>query len=128
MTLLLGCLERWARLGTAYLRSTPGADLTNMDDSQAERDHKHALGPLKALRSDVDANVLTDYAELVHRDLFSELLTDAEHLLGGKYVLAAAVVAGATAKSVLHVSVSRSPETGWAAARNTRQELGQHRW
>lgn len=96
VTLLRACLTRWAPPGSAYTRAAPESDLTNMRVSKLLREHKHVLGSLKALRHDVEADALTSYAELVHASIFADLLEDADYLLGEGYLLAAAVITGAT--------------------------------
>jgi hypothetical protein len=96
LMLIRACLARWAPPGSVYLTNAPPPDLTNMKKGTVLREHNHGLGSLRALRHDIEADALADFAELVHADLFSELLGDADHLLAGGYLLAAAVIAGAT--------------------------------
>lgn len=96
LTLIRACLARWAPPGSVYLKEAPEPDLTNMRKGKVSREHKHGLGSLRALRHDIEADALADFAEIVHAVLFSELLGDADHLLAGGYLLAAVVIAGAT--------------------------------
>lgn len=51
-------------------------------------------GILHALRADIEADQLRTFEELVHADLFSDFLAQAEYLNGGGHTRAAAVLAG----------------------------------
>ena len=54
------------------------------------------IGVAKALLSDIQNDYLKSYEELIHSDVFSDLLEMADHLLEKGYKDAAAVLAGST--------------------------------
>jgi len=104
---LYACICRHAPVGSphrrqaeAYLSRGPG-DVYN-DTSQV------LDGVLRALRSDIAAGRTASYEELVHADIFVDLLAQADYLLSESYRRAAAVLAGGTLEEQLRKMVVRA--------------------
>jgi len=99
MTRFYACICRHAPVGTPHRRKAedfarlvPGAGLCPDD---------LLLGVLAALRSDIAAGHTGSFEELVHADLFTDLLGQAEYLVSESYRRAGAVLAGATLEEQL---------------------------
>jgi hypothetical protein len=93
LALHMVCLERWAPPGTAYKQVISTVSKGHM----AQRFLlQGAKGALRALRADVEADALRTFEETISAELFSDLISQGEHLLGEKYRLPAAVLIGAS--------------------------------
>lgn len=98
-TRLYACVCRHAPPGTAYRKQ---ADVA-FDLLPGGRPHPDAIlrGVLEALRADVAADRVGTFEELVHADLFTDLLAQAEHLAAEGFTRAACVLAGGTLEEQL---------------------------
>lgn len=90
------CICRWTAPGSAYRRQAD--QFQSMSTSTVTHDRNKAeialVGVLRALRQDVDADRLRSFEELVHADMFADLLAQASYLNDAKFSRAAAVLAG----------------------------------
>lgn len=87
-------------------RNAPADSIYFLDATKAVRDEevgsyileKRLLGLLRGLRADIDQRKMERFEELVHGDLFSDFLDQAEYLLseGSAYRRAAAILGGGT--------------------------------
>ncbi len=97
------CICRFTAPGSAYRRQAD--QFQEMSTSTVTHDRTKAemalVGVLRALRQDVDADRLRSFEELIHADMFADLLAQAEYLLSGGYLRAAAILAGATLEEQL---------------------------
>ncbi len=88
---LQAAIHRHSPPGTPYVKSADEAIRT------AGRPHlqlEHLIGILQALRADYAADRIKTFQELVHSDLFADMLEAAVYLLGESYKDPAAVMAG----------------------------------
>lgn len=90
--LCLACIERWAPSSSPYVKQARA--LAARHDTMVSFHLYEAI--LCALRADIEAGALRSHEEIVHADLFSDLLSQAEHLNGAGFCLAAVVIAGAS--------------------------------
>jgi len=90
------CICRWTAPGSAYRRQAD--QFQSMATSTVTHDRNKAeialVGVLRALRQDVDADRLRSFEELVHADMFADLLAQASYLNDAKFSRAAVVLAG----------------------------------
>jgi len=91
-TLLLSAIHRHAPPQTPYGRRVSLAErcYIQYDDALI----RELAGILQALRADYAADRIKTFQELVHSDLFADMLEAAEYLLGETYKDPAAVMAG----------------------------------
>jgi hypothetical protein len=68
----------------------------------------YLLGVITALRSDINAGYLQSHTELVHGELFADLLEMSQHLLDQGYKNAAAVIAGSSLEAHLRQLCQKS--------------------
>ena len=90
------CICRWTTEGSPYRRQADqfhamSASAVTHDRTKAE---VALLGVLRALRQDVAADRLRSFEDLVHADVFSDLLAQATYLNDQRFSRAAAVLAG----------------------------------
>jgi hypothetical protein len=90
------CICRWTTSGNAYRLQADRFHAMSTSTVTGERTKAEIalLGVLRALRQDVDADQLRSIEELVHADLFADLLAQASYLNDTKFSRAAAVLAG----------------------------------
>jgi len=93
-TLLSDTVRRFAPLRSQYLESA--AKLHDPTPAAHPQTPSRLRGVLIALRTAYSKDLLSDFAELVHADLFADFLEMAEHLHGEGYKDAAAVIAGSS--------------------------------
>jgi hypothetical protein len=86
------CIDRWSRPGSAYQRPFAQTTTRRIDLGEWE----YTRGQLEALRRDIEADALVDFAAIVRADLHADMLTQGDHLLAEGYRLAATVIIGAT--------------------------------
>jgi hypothetical protein len=94
--LMNACVERWAPAGSSYRSMAEKVELflPRVGPGSPHADSAMAA-VLKALKRDLDKDMLRTFEEQVHVAVFDDLLHEARHLLDGNHRLAAAVVAGA---------------------------------
>lgn len=90
-TLLMHTIERFRPEGT----SAYGNEVLERRSSDYSSELRRLAGILSALRDDHVADRLHSLRELIHADVFADLLEQAEHLLDQGYKDAAAVTCGA---------------------------------
>lgn len=90
------CLARWAPKDSIY-GTLPAEAMVASPAAQ----YAVAAGHLRALRADIEADALTRFEQLIHAGLFTDLIAQGEHLLSEGYLLAAAVLFGATLEAHL---------------------------
>lgn len=124
VALRYACICRWTAAGSAYRRQADQfhALAASPIVQNSIRPQPALYGVLSALRQDVAANRLRSVEELIHADMFADLLAQAEHLLSQGYRRAAAILAGATLEEQLskmatranvpHTTPSGRPATG----------------
>lgn len=106
VTLCTATVNRLAPPGSSYVRT--------IDTAIAKWDDNHhvilptVVGVLEALKQDYEAGNLASLHDLIHAELFADFLGMADHLLGGGYKDAAAVVAGSTLESHLRQLAEKS--------------------
>lgn len=89
-TLMLTCVARHSARGSVYeLQANAARDVAPLARNAVLE------GVVQALRRDLHADQLATFEELVHADVFSDLLRQAEGLQAEGYSRAAMVVAGA---------------------------------
>ncbi|MCX4248036.1 hypothetical protein [Paraliomyxa miuraensis] len=88
--LICQCIERWAPAQSAYRRKAR----EHLEDRAGAYSPHLFEAILQALRADIVAGQLLDFEALVHANLFSDFLSQAENLNAQGYRRAAAVVAG----------------------------------
>lgn len=90
------CICRWTAPGSAYRRQAD--EFQKMSTSVVTENRNKAgsaiVGVLRALRADVAADRLRSFEELVHADVFADLLAQSTYLNDAKFSRAAAVLAG----------------------------------
>ncbi len=91
-TRILSCIERLSPPGGSYRRSA-GEVQEKFEPSDGSRLNQLG-GVLKALREDLAAGWLATFEELIHADLFGDLLEQARYLNEQGFKDAAAVIAG----------------------------------
>jgi hypothetical protein len=121
VTLLTHAIERFRPPGTIAYGDRAIALVSEQSLSGGSRIRSLAC-ILTALRSDYEADRLQSFRELVHADLFADLLEQADHLLEQGYKDAAAVTAGAVLEEHLRKLCSRHtvPTTFTDGAGNVR--------
>jgi hypothetical protein len=104
---LYACICRHAPVGSphrkqaeAYISQHPG-DFYNNTSQVLD-------GVLRVLRSDIAAGRTASYDELVHADIFIDLLAQAGYLLSESYRRAAAVLAGGTLEEHLRKMAAKA--------------------
>lgn len=99
--LALETIRRWAPRNSVYV-----------DRAEAEFGSQEAgyelMRVLDALKWEIEHDRLADFAQVVHADLFADLLGQAEHLLRQGYRRAAAILAGATLEEQLSKMTARA--------------------
>lgn len=86
-------IERWAPDGSSYRKMLVAiGDVFGVKD----RAYMKTRAILEALRRDYDKDKLATFEQVVHASIHDDLLTQAEYLIEGSFLLAAAVVAGAS--------------------------------
>jgi hypothetical protein len=90
------CIARWSPPGSTYRQQADRALAQTTTGPTGDRGKAQTVlaGILRALRRDIDADRLRRFEELVHADLFADLLAQAEYLANEKFTRAAAVLAG----------------------------------
>jgi hypothetical protein len=106
MTRFYACICRHAPIGTPHRRKAE--DFVRLVPGMGIDPDDLLLGVLGALRSDIAAGRTASFEELVHADLFTDLLAQAEHLGSEGYRRAAAVLAGATLEEQLRKLAAKS--------------------
>jgi hypothetical protein len=91
-TLCTATIDRLAPPGSRYMKTLE--DTVQQYPTAPHVVLPAATGVLAALKVDYEAGHLATLPELIHAELFGDFLEMAEHLLGGGYKDAAAVVAG----------------------------------
>ena len=99
----LSCIERWAPASSPYVRQA--RSLAGDRQTMVQAHLFEAI--LHSLRADIQAGALRSFEEIVHADLFADLLAQAEHLNGAGYALPAAVIAGASLEEHLRQLAGR---------------------
>lgn len=102
--LMCQCIERWAPPQSSY-RGRAQAHIRHSGD--AYRPHLFEA-ILYALRADIEAGQILDFETLVHADLFSDFLAQAENLNTQGYGRAAAVIAGGSLEEHLRQLARRN--------------------
>ncbi len=92
VTTLAAAIERFAPLGSLYLRQQQSA--LKLYGPANSRSVPILAGMLQALRNDISAGRLNTFAELLHADVFGDFLEMSQHLLDQSYKDPAAVLAG----------------------------------
>ena len=87
-TLLAGCVERWARPNSAPVRQ-----LRDWEAKGPSYVH-HVLAIVRALRAEIVADALRSFEEIIHADVFADLLAQADYLNDEGFRRPAAVLAG----------------------------------
>jgi hypothetical protein len=100
------CICRHAPPGTTHRRHAE--DYLRQTRPGYPHDDQHLHGVLCALRADIRAGRAGSYEELVHADLFADLLAQAEHLLSEGYRRAAAVLSGCTLEEHLRKMATKA--------------------
>jgi hypothetical protein len=98
-TRCIAALERLAPEGTRY--RTGIKDAISTWSTHHGKITLEVAGMLRALRDDYEAGYLRSLVELVHADTFGDFLEMADHLRGGGYKDAAAVIAGSALEAHL---------------------------
>lgn len=93
-------LQRFAPSDSSYLNLKPEQDSGN-SSRRFKKDLESLEGCLLALKEDYEDDCLTTFEELVHANLFTDILDQAKHLLDNGYKDAAAVTIGCTLESHL---------------------------
>jgi hypothetical protein len=94
-------LDRYAPAGSVYLDDAQGI-IEQQDSASLIWQTEQLLAVVEALRDDYQAGAMQSVAELVHADVFDDLLVQAAELLDKNYLGAATVVAGAVLEEQLH--------------------------
>ena len=90
LTLLRAAINRLSPPNASYTRQADNAEITSNPNHAA----RLLAGILQAIRADYAADRIKTFAELVHSDLFADMLEAADYLLGETYKDPAAVMAG----------------------------------
>ena len=99
----LACIERWAPPRSPYVRQA-----RQLAENAKTIVAWHLFeGILRALRADIAEGGLETFSEIVHGEVFADLLAHAEQLNTANYSLAAAVVAGAALEEHLRQLAQR---------------------
>ncbi|GAA5510563.1 hypothetical protein [Novipirellula caenicola] len=77
-------------------------------DSKSTFDHLHAV--FKSAKSDFDGGYLFEVRNLVHAEVFSDELEQAEHFLNQGYKVPAAVIAGTVLETTLREMCEQHPD------------------
>jgi hypothetical protein len=93
VTACIAAIERFTEPGSAYRRAAEEPFSNRWMSSNAST-LVHVAGIVVALRKDVAAGYLQNYAELLHADLFADLLEMARELQNKGFKDAAAVITG----------------------------------
>jgi hypothetical protein len=102
---MMATIERCAPLGSSY-RSNAAKIQTKFPGKSVNESHdlnRNLAGVLGALREDYVDNRMQKFQEIIHADLFEDILEEAEYLLTKKYKDAAAVMIG----SVLETHIKK---------------------
>ncbi|HUT03855.1 MAG TPA: hypothetical protein VM163_08200 [bacterium] len=92
VTLVVATIERFAPPGSVHRRN---AEMAIRHFPEGNRYFlSEAIGTLRALRADYEKGYLAEIHELIHGDLFSDFLEQAEYLLEETWKDPAAVIAG----------------------------------
>lgn len=89
-TRALATIERLSPEGSAYQQRANRAKASGLSEFGMLKD------TLRALRDDIEAGFMRSFRELVHAELFSDYLEQAEYLNSESYKDPAAVIAGST--------------------------------
>jgi hypothetical protein len=99
--LIVGCIERLAPPTSHYVTEVNRVRTKFLTNFPTARQYLPLVGILKALRADFAAGRLLGLRELIHADLFADMLEAAQHLLDETYKDPAAVLAGGTLEAHL---------------------------
>lgn len=104
--LIHSALKRYSPPGSPHVQQAEAA-LAGRSPGD-DRTREHLLGILRALRFEYENGLLESITELVHADLFADILAMAEHLLSKAYKDAAAVLAsGVFEQHLRHIAKAR---------------------
>lgn len=97
----LETVRRWAPRNSIYVEKAEA-------EFRAEEAGYELMRVLDALKWQIEHDRLLDFAQVVHADLFADLLAQADYLLNQGYRRAAAILAGSTLEQQLAKMSSRA--------------------